>query len=149
MILGYYYYSYCRPGIFWKLVFFGILGKTSESYYFPKCFQRTFSPSLRDTQAMYPYVVTPLHVFSDVIIVPFCNHTSCGNWMQVLRTSVLAFLVNLLSLELVRILHLRIPKIRLFRKPKLAKFRKLHAFKNTRSTVCQHSINFRSITNHI
>ena len=35
----------------------------------------------------------------------------------VLRTCALAFLLNLLLLELVRILHLRIPKIPLFQKP--------------------------------
>ena len=57
----------------------------------------------------------------------FVTNTSCGNWVLVLRTSALPFLLNLLLLELVRILHLQIPKIRLFRKPKLAKFRKLHA----------------------
>ena len=40
---------------------------------------------------------------------------------------MIAFLLNLVLLELVIILHLQSPKIRLFRKCKLAKFRKLHA----------------------
>ena len=83
--------------------------------------------ALRDTQAMCPCVVTPWHVFADVMIVLFCKHTSCGHWVLVLRICTLAFLLNLVLLELVMILHLQIPKIRLFRKSKLAKFRKLHS----------------------
>ena len=77
---------------------------------------------LLDTLAMCPCVVTPWHVFADVMIVLFCKHTSYGNWLLVLRLCM-----NSLSLDLVIILHLQISKNRLFRKSKLAKFRKLHA----------------------
>ena len=56
------------------------------------------------------------YVFADVMIVGLQFH--CGYWVLVLRTCALAFMLNLLLLELVRIQHLRIPKIRLFRKSK-------------------------------
>ena len=60
-----------------------------------------------------------LRLDNDVMIVGllFCKLNSCGNWVLVLRTCALAFLLNLLLLALVRILHLGIPKFRLFRKP--------------------------------
>ena len=85
------------------------------------------SPIVWHTSHVCPCVVTPWHVFADVMIVLFCKHTICGHWVLVLRIRSLAFLLNLVLLELVVILHFQIPKIRLFRKSKLAIFRKLHA----------------------
>ena len=56
-----------------------------------------------------------LRLDNDVMTVGllFCKLNICGNWVLVLRTCALAFLLNLLVLELVRILHLRIPKTKL------------------------------------
>ena len=60
------------------------------------------------------------------MIVLFCKHTSYWVWVLVLRTCALAFLLNLLLLELVRILH--IDEFRKFgnSETQIAKFQKLH-----------------------
>jgi len=77
--------QYCRTGIFRKRVSFGIFWifkktpkitifrnfseKLSSDWLF--VFQWMQSPLL-DTLAMYPCVVTPWHIFADVMIVLFC-----------------------------------------------------------------------------
>ena len=135
--------TYCRKGIFRKRVFFGIFRifeknqKITIFQNFPKklssdwlfVLQWMQSPTAWHTSHARPCVVTPWHVFGDIMIVLFCKHISCGHWVLVLRicTFNLSAEFSSITIRIGHNLHLQIPKIRLFWKSKLAEFRKLHA----------------------
>ena len=58
------------------------------------------SPTAWHTSHARPCVVTPWHVFGDVMIVLFCKHISCGHWVLVLRICMLTFLLKFSSITI-------------------------------------------------
>ena len=94
------------------------------------------------------------HDFADVMIVGllFCRLTSCGNWVLVLRTCALAFLLNLLLLELIYICEFRkfgFSENPNWQIPKIAPFRKIPVLHVQYTACCLNIANITEVTRSV